>query len=195
MYYSSNELIMDLSELYGNISDKLRESYRKEFSKYSKFELLKIKDAIEEHHDFQKPPLLGKIFHYMKSSGIARKRVTEKFFMWCETCNTSFHVKSGICPVCAWYEKTHESEVIVKKALELPSGFLFINRVCISCKDFIGHKPAPRGARCEAMGSFSNTVKSGLDCTTCACRKCCNDIPKRNMQDVKKIIDRDKNIF
>lgn len=192
---NANDLIMDLEETYGSLKDSTRQSYRDEFKKYSTSDLLRIKNAIVENHEFNKPPTLGKIFAYMRNSGVARKKDVQRSWFKCSTCDTTYTIKTAVCPTCAWKNESLQSEYGVVYGMEYPDGLKFFNRVCLSCPEFIGKKPIPRGSTCEAMGSFNHTVKSGLNCASCPCARCCNDYPKREAQDVKRVIKKGKEIF
>ena len=179
MAYTSNDLILDIEGLYSDFTQRHKDAYRKEFENYTTHQLLRIKEAIIENHEYNKAPVLAKVFSYMKQSGIARKSNIERFWFNCSTCSCNYSIKTSVCPVCSYMGRLQEGSEVIK-GLEYPSNLKTVNRSCLSCDKFVGKSPAPRGATCQAFWSFDYTLKQGLPCDTCECKDCCNEKPYRD---------------
>ena len=179
MQYSANDLIMDITEVYGVPSDILRDLYRKEFAKYKPKTLLQIKEAIIERHKYKDPPKLAYVFEYMEKNKISRKRLIERSWMHCATCGTDYPIKTSLCPSCARNKELYKSEAGVKFGLEYPEGMKWVNRNCPVCDKFVNSEGVPKGSMCDAWGTFNVTMKSDKNCNACRCYDCCNEVPAK----------------
>lgn len=175
MIYKANDLILDISEMYSEFPQKLKDNYRKEFEGYSATKLLKVKEAIENNHEFKQAPTLPNVFKYMRESRISRNSAVKRSWFECQYCGTTFPIKTAVCPSCAWKKEHSMSDPVVKMSNEYPEGLKRVNSNCILCTNFIGQNPVPIGATCEAWGTFNKELKANKDCINCACSACCNE--------------------
>lgn len=206
---NAHDFILNIGEYYKYPKDpadqqRLKDVYLKEFEFYKGDKLQKVWESVRRHHKKSFAPVIGEILDCMDKVGIVESKDfknRDKYYSRCDHCGTNFLIKSIGCPVCSWRIKESRparTNITVVKCRELPTDLKLINPICMQCKDFKKSK-IPFGAKCNAWGTFDNTLKAGKDCKNCPCYSCCNEVLcKRDLETgkiVQTILEKNKNNY